>query len=1487
MNNYVPYHVHTMLSNCTTNIDSVTKFGQYVGKAQALGMTAFGFSEHGNNYEWLHKKEAVEKAGMKFLYGVEAYVTMHPEEKVRDNYHTILYAKNYDGFLELNRLISGSFERKTTNHFYYVPRIFMDDLEQTSDNILVTSACLGGALNGAPEDEQRFLRFILANRHRCWLEIQHHYVAEQAVYNQKLWDYSKRYKIPLIAGTDSHALNETHAKGRVKLQQGKGVRFDNEEGWDLRFLSYEELREAYKKQNALPEGVYLDAIDETNVFADAIEPFQVDRSIKYPNVFDDPVALWRNEVYQAAENHPYAIKRHGREALFKRLDEELAVFEKCGSSAYMALKYHQHKWEAEHGIQTGYGRGSVTGSMCAYVTGITDVDSMQYGLNFFRFMNPERISLADIDVDYAEADREKAKKYLLDDKMGFANIQTAEIITFNTIATKGAIRDIARADDMSLDEVDKLTSQVDMDGNVPDDVREKYAELFEYVDIVSGTVVSYGSHPCGVLVTDHDIASEIGLCSSSGSAYPITCLNMKELDSLNLVKMDELGLDSNDLINRTCQYAGIERLTPDNMDMEDMAVWQSIREDTTCIFQFESAQATAYLKKFLSPEIVALARARNPHFRMIDWFAFASGLLRPGSASYRDQVAEGTVRDNGCKALNDFLADEAGFCTYQESVMRWLELFCGYSGSEADNVRRCLAEGTMILMSDGTRKPIEQVSSGDQVVSYRDGAMTVATVSKCFDNGMQETYQIDVVGKLSLCATSTHKFMCAEGWKECSQLHEGDSLFAPAKLPSYKDGLRPNQRLSAEEMFVVGALLGDGSIGGERSPAFINSDEELIEYYKHCVDSHFEHGKCEFYDYRTPGKTVEYIHRIIPKAPYGTYMRRWLDAMGICVESADKHIPDSLMHYPTDAKLASLLGGLFSTDGGYLEKSKAIEYSSTSQQLIQDIEILLLRFGIHSYTLRHYVKAYNKYAYRLRIQAPTSMKQFESYILPFVHGKKHAQFLRMLETKSPLSYDYRLPEECTTEIKQAAKTNGVGICSIVGKLCYGGGLTNTKAEKLVERLYCPMTYRVLRSQTRPVVINKIRPAGIKHVYDLEIADTHSYVANGVIVHNCIAKKKGTEELLPEIERRFIEYAPAHYDITTEKAREVIKPFIQTILDASSYSFSANHAKSYAMIGYAIGYLRYHYPLAFIAAALNVYADKEEKTAAIMAYAHRQKIEILPPCWGKSRADYMLDTENNVIYKGLTSIKHLNADIAEQIYGIATEQGSDISFMKVLQLLNDGSSINSRQLDILIQLGFFSQFGNPTELTAINAYFTELNRGALTRVAKDKVEQMRLSGLIEYAATDKGKSGTLKSWMITDMEKLLLLCETHVRAQNLQPPRLSERIKAQQDYLGYIEPMGDAGKGLMYVASDVRQLRSKTTGKPWAYGFTAISLVDGVSREWTIRDGCYLEPLAQGDILRVVPEMRNGVPKYNNAWYLKQHNGRTYYYLCNYQLAVDI
>ena len=217
--NYVVYHCHSDLSSGITNIDSVTKYKQYVEYAQSLGMTALGFSEHGNIFEWVHKKEAIEAAGMKYLHGVEAYLTSDKDanDKHRDNYHCVLIAKNYDGVKELNKLVSASFNR-SDYHYYYAPRIGFDELYKTSDNIIITTACLGGVLNKADNIiKTEFLKFLIKNKHRCYLEIQHHNCEDQAKYNKILYTINQKTGVPLIAGTDTHCLNEIHVEGRSIL----------------------------------------------------------------------------------------------------------------------------------------------------------------------------------------------------------------------------------------------------------------------------------------------------------------------------------------------------------------------------------------------------------------------------------------------------------------------------------------------------------------------------------------------------------------------------------------------------------------------------------------------------------------------------------------------------------------------------------------------------------------------------------------------------------------------------------------------------------------------------------------------------------------------------------------------------------------------------------------------------------------------------------------------------------------------------------------------------------------------------------------------------------------------------------------------------------------------------------------------------------------------------------------------------------------------
>ena len=955
MPNYVPYHVHSDLSNGVTNIDSVTKYTDYIARAQECGMDALGFSEHGSVYVWYHKKCAIEKAGMKYLHAAEVYVTENTidqdlTERVRDSYHCVLIAKNWEGVKEINRLVSGAFDR-TSIHFYYVPRITMDELMNTSDNVIVTSACIGGAFaKASPETKGKLLNWYSQHKDRCFLEIQHHLDMQQYDYNQWLCGKAEQYGIRLIAATDTHCLNEAHRDGRAILQKSKNITFPNESAWDLTWKTYDELCDAFEKQGAVRKGTYLQAIDNTNLLASMVEPFELDVRTKYPHISDEPDYELRKAVEQAVEHHPYARERYTTEEIMRTVAPELEAYAKTGASNFMLLQYKLRQWEREHGIRCGYGRGSVSGSFVAYLLGITEMDSKRFDLNFFRFINPDRVTNADIDTDYSSEDRAKVKEFLLRDKMGVDGFQTAEIITFNTIATKGAILDVCRASDVPLPEARKISASV-QDDEIPTEMRKKYPEVCKYVDIITGTVVSVGTHPSGVLVTDREINADIGSCSISSTPHPVTALNMKELDDLMYVKLDILGLDNLGVINSTCDLAGIERKTPDNTDLEDMNVWRSIRNDTTAIFQWESNSAQNFLRKFMSDSTLKKVRKKIPDFSMLKWLSFGNGLIRPACASFRDAVAEGEFYDNGFKELNEFLAPEMGHVCMQETIMKFLVKFCGYSNAESDTVRRCVADDTLILMGDGTLKRIDQISEGDFVLAKNEfNSFVPRKVNRVFDNGVSNViYHIKTQNGKEIDATGDHKFLTQDGWKRVYELTGRDFLMTPTSIQPMADGRCPNQRLSEKEMYMYGLLIGDGYLD-TAYPTFVNHEIALMEKYKECVNSLLcNGGECQFKVNEVPGKGVDYIRTItVTSQNYRESLVRRLKKYGLNCKSAQKHIPTEWLSYPAHGKLANLLAGLFNTDGGYNKQRCIIEYSTKSKDLAIDVQAALLKFGISS-----------------------------------------------------------------------------------------------------------------------------------------------------------------------------------------------------------------------------------------------------------------------------------------------------------------------------------------------------------------------------------------------------------------------------------------------------------------------------------------------------------------------------------------------------------
>ncbi|QRV11355.1 DNA polymerase III subunit alpha (plasmid) [Bacillus velezensis] len=699
---YTALHLHTHLSN-QNMVEVVNNYKQYIDKAVEMGHKAIAFTEHGNILSWYNKKIYAEEKGLKFIHGCEVYVTMTLEEKKRDNFHLVLLAKNYEGFKELNKMVSTGFDRKG-NNFYYNPRISWDDIKNTSKNIIISSACLGGPIwqlykNRANADDkvakgkyEEVIQWFSDNKDRAFLEIQPHYHVEQIQYNKLLLDISESTGIRLVAASDTHALNEEYDKARKVLQKAKRINFTDEDTFDLSFHSYEKMVEMFLKQEVFTEEQIHDALQMSNVIADMVESWEIDYSKKYPQLYDNPEEVFRQKITEGIklrgiDKLPVEEKRKYAE----RIQLEYDVYKANEAINYMLLEDDVKSYARSKNVRYGWGRGSVSGSIIAYLMQITQMNSIERKLNFARFMSKERISLADIDTDYEPSKRHVVQDYLLN----HPKLSCAHIITYNTIALKGAIRDVGRGLNMSLDEVAEIAKNVEENEQY---YRDKYPELFHYVDLIKGTVVSIGAHACGIAVSPLPLDEYMGTITTidSETKQPIvlTQINMKEIDAQNYVKLDILGLDTVELISETVDLAGLEwkDVFPENLDSEDENVWASIHESNIGVFQYESDFAHQIYKDLFSADTIRKIREKHPNFSYMDLFSLGNAILRPSGASYREFVVQGQFYDNGHEELNKFLAPTLGRLVYQEDIINFLTDFCGYSGGEADVVRRAIGK---------------------------------------------------------------------------------------------------------------------------------------------------------------------------------------------------------------------------------------------------------------------------------------------------------------------------------------------------------------------------------------------------------------------------------------------------------------------------------------------------------------------------------------------------------------------------------------------------------------------------------------------------------------------------------------------------------------------------------------------------------------------------------------------------------------------------
>lgn len=749
MKNYVCYHLHTENSL----LDSCTNYKLYIDKAVELGQNAICFSEHGNIYHWVEKKMYANEKGLKYIHGCEVYLTEElfhypevPDEwyeanlgrnseevqkeleefieegkyKIRDNYHTILIAKNYEGVKEINTLIDISTQ---PDHFYYKPRITFDEFFNISNNVIKISACLASPLSKYPSaekaDKEIYDKLL---KSYDYYEIQPHVKSkDQFLYNKMLYEASKQYGKPLIVGTDTHNIDKYKAECRSILQKAKRIAYADEDEFDLTYKSYDELVEMFEKQGSLPMDIVLEAIENTNVMASTVEDFELDTSFKYPKLYENEETVLKkriNEMYKDKVKKKI-IKPDKRYK--QRVLEEMRVFKKIGMVGFMLFMSELVCWCWENGIPVGFCRGSVGGSMIAYLTDIIDVNPLEWNTVFSRFANESRKEIGDIDIDISPSQRHLVYEHIIEE---YGSDKTAYVLAMGTISDKGTIDEIGRAladrwdedritylqqyeilcdfikntelngftstdfynrltelktitnNPYSLDKIAQIKKEYD---DFPNEVKRKYPDIFYYFDGLVNTTISQSMHPAGIIVSPVTLPDNYGTFWNDGKR--ILSINMEEIHEVSLVKYDILGLKNIEVIKDTCELAGIPYPKSYTINWEDKDVWNHIADSPVGIFQFESKFAYDSLKKF--------------NCKKVNDLSLVNASIRPSGESYRDRLLAHMPNKNPSELIDELLANNHGYLVFQEDVIAFLQDICGLSGSDADNVRRAIGRKQM------------------------------------------------------------------------------------------------------------------------------------------------------------------------------------------------------------------------------------------------------------------------------------------------------------------------------------------------------------------------------------------------------------------------------------------------------------------------------------------------------------------------------------------------------------------------------------------------------------------------------------------------------------------------------------------------------------------------------------------------------------------------------------------------------------------------
>ena len=1307
------------------------------------GSPGVALTDHGVMFGAMEFYYAAREHRLTPIVGCEAYIAPRGrfDRTVRDEAHVTLLAADLVGYRNLVALISKGF----LEGYYYKPRIDMDLLAKHNDGLIVLSGCMSSLVaqpflrDDAPAAKKAAQSFVDIFGDRFYLEVMRHGIPEQDVVNNGIIALSREMNVPLVATNDSHYLDRADARAHdVLLCIGTGKTVQDTSR--MKFMTDEFYVKSAQEMRALFADVP-DACDNTLAIVDRIDIRIPEKQFNIPlypvpprdsgvvpgREAVDAVAATSTALALAlvAERSPeeylreicdvglalrYGPERAASDApLRERLAYELGVINAMGFPSYFLIVWDFIKYARDRDIPVGPGRGSAVGSLVSYVLRITDMDPIKFDLIFERFLNPDRISMPDIDTDFCVERRDEVIAYVT---QKYGQDRVAQIVTFGTMAARAAVRDAGRALAVPLGDVDRVAKLIPSgpqglsiekallqiaELRALYDASAQTRQLLDTAKSIEGLARHASTHAAGVVISKDPLVDVTPLIKL-GDDDVNTQYDMGWVERIGLLKMDFLGLRNLTVMKNA--ETEIKRAEP-TFDLatiadDDARTFEMLsRGETTGVFQLESdgmRRVVTELRPNSLDDVVALV-----------------ALYRPGPMEW----------------IPLYISNKHGR-TKPTYLHPKLEAILAPTYGVA-----CLAAGTPVWYADGTTRPIEATAAGDLVLSFRgDGKLAPATIARTWPSGIKRVLRIKLSSGTTIECSQDHRFPTPDGDVEARDLQcnrvggkkynhftPRSMLFEAWSPPSGDAHATPLG--SIDRAYLLGLFVGDGSLAARGSQTITCSTREDACYLAALLDASF--GSTSSIEFDTRAWCVAPIFRTTPRP---TPLTLWLDDVygdrSWKVSCAETCLPMGADRLSRDERIA-LLKGLWDGDGTYVGDGQ--HFRSMSSVLVRQVAAIL-----RSLKIAHYVRPTAVYV--------QDRRRFHDVIGESALPSK--RFSPSLTTNVTTVSSAVLGAAYAADVATVDRRTRTAFVHATANTLARGIVGSAHADRVPSFApsYAFAYDATYLGDTRPVYIDEIEVAGEAACFDIQMADQdHPYfIAAGIATHNCYQEQvmqmardisgftmgqadelrkvmgKKQKDKIPVYREKFVSGAVEHSGITTDLASDIfafVEPF-------AGYGFNKSHAVAYGWIAYQTAFLKANHPRAYLAALMTSVKDKTDKLVEYIEEAKKGGIAVLPPDVNASRFDFTVVGDD--IRFGLAAIKGVGEGAVRAIID-AREAGPFVTLFEFVERI-DSRLLNRKVFEALVKCGALDTLpGNRAQkLDALDVALEIAARGARDRAS---------------------------------------------------------------------------------------------------------------------------------------------------------------------------